>query len=368
MLNTSLKHHVDYLTIAIVAFLVIFGLVILGSASANLGEAKFGDSYYYLKHQLLFGLLPGLIGYFIASKIYYGKYERAATIIFISTIVLLLLTFSPLGLKAGGALRWLTIGGVTIQPAEIAKLSIIVYLAAWLAGEKERGTSLVKGFLPFLAMLAIVGAILLKQSSTSLFAIILATACIMYFVSGAKQSYLFGTIAIGIIGIITISYFTPYRWSRIMTYIYPEQNKETSGYHINQALIAIGSGGWGGVGLGRSTTKIKYLPEPIGDSIFAVISEELGFIGAITIVGAILILTIRLLLMATKMSHKFGQLLLVGFGSLLGLQSFINIGAITGLLPLTGVPLPFISYGGTSLAVFLTIIGIVTNISMHTRT
>ncbi len=345
----------------------MFGLVMLGSASANLGETKFGDTYYYLKHQIIFGLLPGLIGAFIASKIYYGKYERIAPIALVVSIALLLILFSALGTTAGGARRWLSIGGFTFQPIEFAKVGIVVYFAAWLANNKERQESWYKGLIPFIAILGILGAILFKQSSTSVFAIIVATSCMMYFASGARIRYLLVAAALGIGAIITISAVTPYRWNRIMAYINPTQNQETTGYHINQALIAVGSGGWSGVGLGKSTTKIKYLPEPIGDSIFAVIAEELGFLGAASVVIVFALITLRTLLLATRISNVFGQLLLVGFGSLIGIQAFVNIAAISGLIPLTGMPLPFISYGGTALAVTMTIGGMIINISKYTR-
>lgn len=362
-----MKQQPDYIIIACFTILILFGLVMLGSASANLGETKFGDTYYYLKHQLYYGALPGVIGAFIASKIYYGKYERWAMAGLIVAIGLLLLLFSPLGISAGGARRWLSIGAITFQPIEFAKVGIIVYFAAWLANNKERISSWYKGFVPFASILGVIGAILFAQSSTSVFAIILAASCVMYFASGARMRYLFIAAALGIGAIAIVSFATPYRWNRIMTYLNPSANQETSGYHINQALIAIGSGGWSGVGLGKSTTKIKYLPEPISDSIFAVIAEELGFLGAMSVVIVIALAIFRTMYIATKTSNAFGQLLLVGFGSLIGIQAFMNIAAISGIVPLTGTPLPLISYGGTALAVTMTIGGMIINISKYAR-
>ncbi len=361
------EHRPDYFMIACFVILILFGLVMLGSASANLGETKFEDTYYYLKHQIYYGIIPGLIGAFVASKIYFGKYEKAAPIILIASIALLVLLFSPLGLRAGGALRWLSIGGLTFQPIEFAKVGIIIYFATWLASNRERQESWHKGLIPFVSILGVIGAILFKQSSTSVFAIIVAAACIMYFASGARMRYLLIAAILAVGAIIAISYATPYRWSRLMAYVNPEANQETSGYHINQALIAIGSGGWSGVGLGMSTTKIKYLPEPIGDSIFAVVAEELGFLGAMSVVILFALTTARIILLATKTNNTFGQLLLIGFGGLIGIQAFVNIGAISGLIPLTGMPLPLMSYGGTALAVTMTIGGMIINISKYTR-
>ncbi len=357
----------DYFITACVAFLIFFGLVMLASASADLGKIKFDDNFYFIKHQLLRGFLPGLIGFLLALKIYYGAYEKYSFLFLAFNVLLLLLIFSNLGLSAKGAERWLELGPLSIQPSEILKLSFIVYLAAWLSGEKERQYSLYKGFIPFIAILGILGSILLKQSSTSMFGILLITALIIYLMSGAKLSYLWGALLIGLISIASISYFSPYRWNRITTYLKPDANLETTGFHINQARIAIGAGGLTGVGLGQSTTKISYLPEPIGDSIFAIISEELGFLGAATIIIVFALLSIRILAISKKIPDKFGRLLLMGFGSLIGVQAFINIGAISGLIPLTGMPLPFISFGGTALTVFMTMSGIILNISKYAR-
>ncbi len=361
------KHKPDYVILACVAFLILFGLVMLSSASANLGESKLNDNYYYLRHQFLYGFLIGLALFFITSKIYYGIYEKLAVPLIIVAIILLLLIFTPLGIKIGGATRWLLFGGFTFQPSEFIKLASVIYFSAWLAGDKDRQNNLWKGFVPFVMVLTVIGAILLKQSSTSIFALIFATACIVYFACGAKLTYPLGAASLGILGLIIVIIFTPYRWSRVSAYLNPTINQTTSGYHINQALIAIGSGGLYGVGLGQSTTKINYLPEPIGDSIFAVIAEEFGFIGASATVLIFGLLVIRVLMLASRVDHKFGQLLLIGFGSMLGLQSFINIAAISGIIPLTGIPLPFISYGSTAMIILMTTMGIVTNISSYTR-
>ncbi len=357
----------DYFIILCVAFLILFGLVMLVSASADLGKNKFDDSYFYIKHQLIYGLIPGIIGFFLALKIYYGVYEKWALPILGFTILLLLLVFTPLGFKAGGAERWLQIGSITFQPSELLKLSFVIYFAAWLSGDEERQKSFRRGLLPFLALIGVIGLILFKQPSTSTFAVLAATAGVIYLVSGARIIHIFlGLLSFAVL-IVGISYFSPYRWARIVTFFNPETNMETSGYHINQALTAIGSGGFAGVGFGQSTTKIKYLPEPIGDSIFAVVAEELGFIGASFVIILITLLTIRILSLAKNISNKFGRLLMVGFGSFIAIQSFMNIASISGVIPLTGVPLPFISYGGTTLAVFMTMSGIVANISKYAK-
>ncbi|MDO8430190.1 MAG: putative peptidoglycan glycosyltransferase FtsW [bacterium] len=359
-------HSPDYVVIFSTIFLVIFGLVMLMSASSNLGKVKFGDSYFYLKHQLISGLIFGILGFWLTSRFYYRYYQNFAVVFLMISIILLLLVFTPLGMTSGGATRWLHLGPFTFQPSELLKIFFIIYLASWLGSKSYRQHDFFGGFLPFLIILSLIGSLLLLQPSTSTAVILTVTALIIYFTSGAKISYIFSAIILGLIGFLIISYSTPYRWERIMSFINPSSNIQTSSYQINQALIAIGSGGLWGVGYGQSTTKLRYLPQPIDDSIFAVIAEELGFIGSIFVIFVFISLIIRIFLLSRKTSDEFGKLLLVGFGSLIALQAFMHIGAISGLIPLTGVPLPYISYGGTALAIFMTISGIIVNISKYT--
>lgn len=368
MLSDKLTHkHPDYLILGLAAFLVFFGLVMLTSASANIGKLRFDDNYFYLKHQLLSGLLPGLFGFIIGFYLYYGWYEKLAPFVFLVCVTALLLIFSPLGVRAGGADRWLNLGFITFQPSEFMKIAFVLYISAWLSGNRERNDHVWKGLAPFVLLLAVLAGILLKQSSTSTFALLMITACVVYFVGGANTRHLATIGAIGAAGLLIVSFLTPYRWQRIATFINPDKNLETSSYHINQALTAIGAGGNFGVGLGESTSKISQLPEPIGDSIFAIVAEELGFVGVILIIVAIAALVLRILLLSRKIPHRFGQLILIGFGTMLALQAFVNIAAISGLIPLTGMPLPFISYGGTALVAYMTIIGIIGNISKYAR-
>lgn len=346
-------------------FLVIFGLLALASASSNLGETKFNDSFYYLKHQIFSGLALGLLGFAVTYHLYYRRYQKIAWVMLLVSLALAALVFTPLGLKAGGAERWVKVGPVTFQPSEFLKLTVILYFAAWLAGQTDRSRSFLKGFLPFFIVLGVVAGLLLKQPTTTTVVIIGVTALVLYFVSGAKLSYVAGVGVLSVLVLAFAIFVTPYRFQRIASFLDPNSNPLGAGYHINQAQMAIGAGKLFGVGYGKSTTKINYLPEPIGDSIFAVIGEEFGFIGAAGLIGVFMLLVLRILLLARKTKDRFGKLILVGFGALIGLQVFINIGAISGLLPLTGVPLPFISYGGTALAVFMTMGGIVANISRY---
>jgi cell division protein FtsW len=354
----------DLIVVFCTVFLVVVGLVMLASASSNLGKIRFDDTYHYLKHQLMFGVTFGLIGFFLASKIYYRFYEKIAVILILVGLGLLLLVYTPFGLQTGGAERWLQLGPVSFQPAEFMNIAMIIYLAAWLR-KKERTKKIMKGLVPFLIVVGLTTYLLLKQPSTSSAAILLAVSLIIYFASGTKFSHVLAIILIGTIAFSSAIYFSPYRWERVQSFLNPEANQLSSGYHINQTLIAIGSGGLWGVGYGQSTTKIRNLPEPIGDSIFAVIAEEMGFVGTGVLLAIFLLLILRTFQIAARAKDKFGHLLLVGFGSLIAIQAFVNIAAVSGVIPLTGAPLPFISYGGTALVSFMTIAGIINNVSKY---
>lgn len=361
-------HAPDYFFIALTIILVIFGIVMLSSASSDLGKIKFNDTYYYLKHQIYYGLSLGILGFLVGSFVNYKNWRLLSVGLLILSIVALALVFTSLGFKSGGANRWINLGPFSFQPAELLKLTYIIYIAAWLGNKKgNRQTSLTEGLLPFLIISGAIAILILMQPATTTIAIILLAGLIVYFVSGAKKSY----ISLFVIAVLLLAavfvYSTPYRMQRIMGYLNSESADNLSaGYHRSQALIAIGVGGPTGIGFGQATTKYKFLPEPIGDSIFAVIAEEWGFVGSVIVITLFLLFFWRGLWIAKNCRDKFGRLIVIGFISIISIQTFINIGAISGLLPLTGVSLPFISYGGTSLAIFLTMTGIIVNISKYT--
>ncbi len=357
----------NYLILILTAVLIIFGLLMLASASSNLGKEKFGDPYHYLKHQLIYGLGMGLIGFFAGYLIYYRIYEKIAVWLFFTTVILLILVFTPLGVTAQGATRWIDIGPIAFQPSEIAKIAFILYLASWLAHRTERQNSFLRGFLPLLLIIGLVAGLLLLEPATSTAFIFISASLVMYFASGAKFSHIIQVAFLGTLLIVGAIYFSDYKYklNRLVNFIRPEANLETTGYHLKQSQIAIGSGGLFGAGYGASTTKLRYLPEPVGDSIFAVIAEEFGFVGSAVLIGTFGVLVIFIFLLARRHRDKFAALALFGFGALIAIQSFIHIGAISGLIPLTGMPLPFISYGGTSLIAYLTIIGIIGNMSKY---
>jgi len=363
---SKIGHHPDYFLLALIFVLVVFGLAMLASASSDLGKVKFNDSYYYLKHQICYGLSVGLLGFFAGYLVYYQRLRKLAFPLLIISLVALSLVFTKLGIKVGNANRWLRIGPLSFQPAEIMKLTFIIYLAAWLSNPKiKRVGNISEGLLPFILISGFVATLLILQPATSTVAIILSAGLIVYLLSGAKLKHVLAIIFLGIVGFGLVTYATPYRRARILGFLNSGRDALGQNYHINQALIAIGSGGLTGVGYGQSVTKLNYLPAPIDDSIFAVIAEELGFVGAGGLVILFAALVFRLFWLARKTRDNFGRLILIGFGTIVALQSLVNMAAISGLIPLTGVPLPFISYGGTALAVFLTMMGVAANVSKY---
>ncbi|OGY97014.1 MAG: hypothetical protein A2128_01465 [Candidatus Liptonbacteria bacterium GWC1_60_9] len=356
-------HSPDYFLLAAFLLLTVFGLVMLSSASSDLGKIKFGDTYYYLRHQITFGLALGLLGFYLGNVISYRRYETISFFLLLASIGLLVLVFTPIGFSVGGAARWIKVGPLTVQPAEFVKLTYLLYLAAWLSNKAaNRVKGFVEGFLPFAAISGLVALLLAMQPATSTAAVIVLSGLIVYWAGGAKYRYI-GLFVFGaLLGLAALIAVTPYRLERVKSFI-SGGDVQGSRYHIEQALITIGSGGLFGVGYGQSTSKYNYLPEPVGDSIFAVIAEEFGFMGASTLIAVFLAIVTRCFMLARKMTEPFGRLLLVGFASVIGIQAFTHIAAISGLIPLTGVPLPFISYGSTALVAFLTMAGIIVNIT-----
>lgn len=370
---SKIGHRPDYFFLVLACVLTVMGLVILASASSYLGRSKFGDSYYYLKHQLTNGLLPGFVGFVVASFVHYQRYRKFAILILFVNLVLLVFVFVPsFGVAAGGANRWLHIGPVIFQPAEFLKISYILYLAAWLATPRmNRTRDLVGGLVPFIVISGVVAVLLLAQPATSIVVILLGAGCVMYILSGAPWKHVgvlagTGSAAFALLLLLSATgVISKYRWQRVVTFLNPAADTLVTGYQINQAISTIGSGQFTGIGYGQSTAKINRLPAPIDDSIFAIAAQELGFAGASVIVGLFALFVYRLLWLAGRVRDRFGATALTGFAIIIALQSIVNMGAISGLIPLTGIPLPFVSYGGTSLAVFLTMSGIAVNISRY---
>lgn len=363
----------DFVFLGFLAVIIIFGLVVLTSASSDLAKTETGDSMYFLKHQITNGLFVGIIGFLLGYFLYYRLWEKVSIPLLVLGIILLCLVFTPLvDVQKGGA-RWVDFKIFKFQPGEFIKLAFLVYLSAWVGKNQERSKSFISGFIPFSLLVGAVMILLILQPATSTAALVFFSSLITYFIAGAKPRFFIGMILIGVISLGVLIFGVKnesgenYRLKRVTTFLHPESDPLGKGWHINQALNAIGSGGVFGVGFGKSTSKLHFLPEPIGDSIFAVIAEELGFVGAIGFLIFFLAFLWRGFRIATRAPDSFGKYLVVGFMSILGLQTFVNIAAISGVIPLTGVPLPFVSYGGTALAVFLTMAGIIANVSKYKR-
>lgn len=361
-------HKPDYILLFATLSLITFGIMIILSVSSVISQNKFGESYYYFRHQLLYGIAAGLFIWLIIQKINYKIWGRIAILLMFLSIVLLFLIFIPkIGYNYGGATRWINIGYLSIQPSEITKLTFIIYLAAWLGAKKKEIQSFAYGLLPFLLITGIISALIIFQPDIGTLGVIALTAMIIFFSAGAKIQHIILIIFGGFSGFYALVKTAPYRMERFTAFLHPEIDPKGIGYQINQALLAMGSGGLLGIGLGHSRQKYSFLPEPIGDSIFALAAEEIGFIGSIFLISIFLVFIFRGLKIAKNSPDKFGQLLAIGITSWIGIQVFINIAGISGLIPLTGITLPFISYGGSSMIMTLIGAGILLNISKYTN-
>ncbi len=355
----------DVVFLALLGGLVLLGFILLASASWPLGFEKFGNGYYFLEHQAIFGLPLGLAGFFTMMRLPYGSLRKLAIPMLGLSVFLLLLVFIPgLGAEFGSSRSWIAVGPVSFQPSEIVKLTFLIYLAAWLEKRsKVELRSFTSGLLPFGTVMGVIALLLLLQPDTGTLAIIVASAVVVYAVAGAPLYQLAGVGLLGATVLALLLNFSEYREARFKTFLHPELDPLGVGYHINQALLAIGSGGFFGRGYGHSLQKFQSLPEVAGDSIFPIIAEELGFVLTSLFIFLYLSFLLRGLKIGENSPDQFGRYLVIGIMSWFGIQAIVNIGAMVGLLPITGVPLPFISYGGTALIVCLTAAGVVVNVS-----
>jgi cell division protein FtsW len=304
---------------------------------------------------------------FTTYSIDYRFWKKNSFWMLIITLLLLILVFVPgIGRAAGGAHRWIVIGGSWFQPSELIKLTFLIYLSAWLENRDEKIKSFWFGFIPFTFLILLIGALIMLQPDLGTTSILVLSAVTVFFVAGANPSHLvFG--AGGLLVLLTILIkASPYRQQRLLVFLNPSVDSQGAAYHINQALLAIGAGGLWGLGFGQSKQKYLYLPEAHTDSIFAIIAEELGFIRSSLVVAGYLLIGYLGFRIARNAPDRFARFLAVGITSWIVFQAFINIAAMLNLLPLTGVPLPFVSYGGSSLIILLAGVGIMLNISKHT--
>ena len=360
--------HFDRTLLITTGLLVILGFFIFSSASLGL-LARDGASFSSIAtNQFVFGIIFGGIAMFLTSSIHYRVWRQYAFYILIAAAVLTTLVFVPMiGFGHGGAHRWISIGSFTFQPSEVLKVAFVIYLATWLSGMKHTVADTVRGTFPFLFFLAGVGLLLLLQPDTDTFMILASAALAMFLVSGAKiRDIVLLFVGAGIL-VAVLAFTRPYIMDRIQTFIDPSRDPQGAGYQIKQSLIAVGSGGFWGRGFGQSIQKFEYLPEPIGDSVFAVYSEEFGFVGSSVLIILFAVFTFRGYRIAARAQDFFGMLLVVGLVTLVVAQAILNIAAMLALAPLSGLPLPFISHGGTALLVTLTSVGIILNVSKYQK-
>ncbi|MDD5251362.1 MAG: putative peptidoglycan glycosyltransferase FtsW [Patescibacteria group bacterium] len=367
MFATKARHQPDYVFMALAAAWLLIGLVVLTSASGPTAIQKFQDAYYYVRHQLLVGILPGLVAFAVTASVDYRTWRRWATPFFALAVVLLLLVFVP-GLAAswGTSKSWLNFGGFSFQPVEVAKIALIVFLAKWF-DERGDARDADGGLLPFLAAFGLIAVLLLLQPDVGSLLVVGTAATAVYFLAGAPWRHMAGLIGLAGVALFALVKTSSYRASRLMTFLHPELDPQGIGYHINQAYLAIGSGGLFGLGLMHSRQKQLFLPEAVGDSVFAVLAEEFGFIMTVAVLAIIVAFLWRGWQVAQAAPDRFGRLLVGGIVAWICAQAAFNIASMVGLMPITGLPLPFMSYGGTSTVALLAAIGIMVNVSAHER-
>lgn len=361
----SARGKIDNVFFGIVVALLVFGIFSFVSASFGVlakSEVKFAGILF----SQTIGLILGGILLYTCLRVPYKFWRTYAFYFFIISICATLLVFIPgLGQEHGGAKRWIDIAGISFQPVEFLKISFIFYFAGWLSWVKSKAKEVRYGILPLAIMLGIVAGILLQQPDTKSIILLFLSSAGMLVVSGVPWKYIFGAIGIGILVFGLFALTRPYLRDRIATFLDPSHDVQGSSWQLNQSLIAIGSGEIFGRGLGKSVQKFTYLPEPQGDSIFAVIGEEFGFIGTSILIFLYIAFALRGMKIAHEAPDAFSRLLVVGLVILILAQSFMNIASNIGLFPLTGVPLVFISHGGTSLMFSLAAVGIILNISRY---
>lgn len=352
---------VDKPFVVVLIGLGLFGLLANYNASVIIAIRDFGDQYHFVKDQAVF-LGMGFMLMWIFSRIDYHKWYKLSIPFLFGLLILLVAVFIPgIGIRALGAKRWLDLGFFTLQPTELAKLVLVMYLSAWFS-YPEKGR-----LVPFLVLLSLIIGLIILQPDLGTAVIITGIAAVLYFMSGVPIVHFMLLVPLVVGGILGLAVIAPYRMARLMTFFNPDADPLGSSYHVRQILIALGAGGLFGLGLGKSRQKYEYLPEANTDSIFAIIAEEIGFFGSMVVVFAFAFLVYRAFMIAKRAPDRFGQLLAGGVGSWIAIQTLINLSAMVVLVPLTGVPLPLISYGGSNLVTLLIGCGVLLNISRQSK-
>ena len=371
MVAAKNSNHPDYILLGTIGFLLALGIVILASVSAPFSQERFGQTFYYLKRQFLLGFLPGIILGILAFKMPLTFLKRIILVLFLINLLLLAMVFLPnFGVEVGGARRWISLGPLTFQPSEFLKISFIIYLAAWLTKDsnlqsekRKRGLGEGIKLMAFLIIIGIIVAVLFYQPDFSTMALIVAVAILMFFAAKTPIRSTVLIIFFVLACFAALFQLAPYRMDRFKVFLNPEIDPLGIGYQLRQSLIAVGSGGVSGLGLGMSHQKLGFLPHSLADSIFAVFAEETGLIGSLILILLFLIFYWRGIEISKKSSSEFSQLVALGISSWITLQAFWHIGSLIGILPLSGIPWPFISYGASHLVTELCGVGILLNIS-----
>lgn len=357
---------IDYTFLAVVIMLLAYGLIMVFSASSATAHYRMNDTFYFIKRQFLWSII-GLVGMYAFSIIPYKLYYKWALPIMGIAVLLLILVLTPLGLESNGAQRWLGYKALSFQPSELAKFALIIFLAKSLSENAKILEKFWGGFVIYLAVIGAVAGLVLLEPHMSGAMIIACIGLVMLFAAGAKMKHLISLLPVGVVGVAAMIAVAPYRLARFSSYLDPFSDPLGDGFQTIQSLYAIGSGGLFGLGLGQSRQKFLYLPEPQNDFIFSVTCEELGFFGAVLVIVLFAVLIWKGIQIALKAPDSFSCLLVVGIIAMVGVQVVLNIAVVTGSIPNTGVPLPFFSYGGTSLCMVLCGMGIVLNVSRNIK-
>ena len=362
------EHEGDKPLVITVGIIIAFGLIMLSSASSVISYTKYGDSYYFFKRQLL-GLLLGLVAYWFFSRINYHYWKKYAFFMLVFSLILLILVFIP-GIGADWdttARSWIDLGFMHLQPSEFVKITFLIYLAVWIESRRGELHDFSRGIGPFVVVLGAVAFLMILQPDVGTLSIIGLISLIVYFVGGGSKKHLFYIILAGVIALSVLLNYYDYQADRFKCMMDPGFSTSDKCYQVNQSLIAVGSGGIIGRGIGASRQKFMYLPEVQNDSIFSIIGEETGLIFSSALVILYILLFYRGFLIARQAPDNYGSLLAIGLVSWITLQALINIGGMINILPITGVPLPLISYGGSAMIASLSAVGILVNISKQTR-
>lgn len=367
IVSVSAHKKVDKIFLSVTLLLISVGFFIFLSAALGL-LARGGIPLSAVIINQIVGLVVGTLLLLITMRIHPSFWNKYAFFIFVGAAVLTLFVLIPnLGFTHGGATRWLSLGPFSFQPGELLKISFVLYFAAWIAGTKQKIQTIRFGVLPFVALVGIVGAILIAQPDLGTFLVIAGAGAGMFLAGGGRWSHAFILAVIGVVLLATLAYFIPYVSLRLNTFLHPESDSLGAGYQVQQSLIAIGSGGIFGRGFGQSVQKFNFLPEPVGDSIFAVFAEEWGLVGVLVLLALFLIFALRGFRIASRAPTVFSSLATVGIILLVIIQSLINIASMLGIFPLTGMPLLFVSQGGSALMATMAAVGIVLSISRHQK-